>query len=310
MSRSTDVRGPDPRPRHPVPPRRRRSTWQPAPAGRVPRRVRRRRGRGVRLRQRGLRADRGGAGDDPRRGHRGARPRPSRSSPGCRRPAPATRSTRPGGGRRRRQRGHGDPAVHGEAVPRADRRLLRRSRGGGRAAGHGAGRAGVDRGQLPVPLIVELSQTGRRRLGEGRGPADRAEGAARWSSATADDFLVLGGQNALLRARGVRPGRGRHDAGERVPGSARRRCSRVQAAASAGARAGVHRLLPLIRFGLQPGIAWAIHKHVLLHRRGDHRCATVRAPGPRRRTRPSAAALARSWHDLPWRSAGRTGAGS
>ena len=43
------------------------------------------------------------------------------------------------------------------------------------------------------------------------------------------------------------------------------------------ARVLAHRLLPLIRFGLQPGLAWAIHKEVLV-RRGLITCAAVRAP--------------------------------
>ncbi|GAA0927295.1 hypothetical protein GCM10009558_107000 [Virgisporangium aurantiacum] len=37
------------------------------------------------------------------------------------------------------------------------------------------------------------------------------------------------------------------------------------------------RLLPLVRFGLQPGIAWSIHKHVLV-RRGIIGSAVVRPP--------------------------------
>ncbi|MFS8499821.1 MAG: dihydrodipicolinate synthase family protein, partial [Micromonosporaceae bacterium] len=45
----------------------------------------------------------------------------------------------------------------------------------------------------------------------------------------------------------------------------------------AGARAGFNRLLPLVRFGLQPGIAWSIHKHVLV-RRGIIATPTVRPP--------------------------------
>jgi 4-hydroxy-tetrahydrodipicolinate synthase len=44
------------------------------------------------------------------------------------------------------------------------------------------------------------------------------------------------------------------------------------------ARAGFNRLLPLIRFGLQPGLAWAVHKQVLV-RRGIISTNTVRSPG-------------------------------
>jgi 2-keto-3-deoxy-L-arabinonate dehydratase len=45
----------------------------------------------------------------------------------------------------------------------------------------------------------------------------------------------------------------------------------------AEARARFARLLPLIRFGLQPGLAWAVHKEVLV-RRGLIGCAAVRSP--------------------------------
>ncbi|MGI8880394.1 MAG: dihydrodipicolinate synthase family protein [Jatrophihabitans sp.] len=45
----------------------------------------------------------------------------------------------------------------------------------------------------------------------------------------------------------------------------------------AGARAGFTALLPLIRFGLQPGLAWAVHKQVMVAR-GLIATATVRAP--------------------------------
>lgn len=44
------------------------------------------------------------------------------------------------------------------------------------------------------------------------------------------------------------------------------------------ARAGFNNLLPLIRFGLQPGLAWAVHKEVLV-RRGIIATNAVRSPG-------------------------------
>jgi 4-hydroxy-tetrahydrodipicolinate synthase len=50
-----------------------------------------------------------------------------------------------------------------------------------------------------------------------------------------------------------------------------------ESGARAQARAAFNRLLPLIRFGLQPGIAWSIHKEVLV-RRGVIASATVRPP--------------------------------
>jgi 4-hydroxy-tetrahydrodipicolinate synthase len=50
-----------------------------------------------------------------------------------------------------------------------------------------------------------------------------------------------------------------------------------RAGRAAAARARFSRLLPLIRFGLQPGLAWAVHKEVLV-RRGLIGCAAVRSP--------------------------------
>ncbi|GAB2896053.1 dihydrodipicolinate synthase family protein [Streptomyces mayteni] len=43
------------------------------------------------------------------------------------------------------------------------------------------------------------------------------------------------------------------------------------------AHAAFERLLPLIRFGMQPGLAWAVHKEVLVHR-GVIASAAVRLP--------------------------------
>jgi len=57
--------------------------------------------------------------------------------------------------------------------------------------------------------------------------------------------------------------------------------ARILRAAAAGdwgeARRGFDRLLPLIRFGMQPGLAWAVHKEVLV-RRGVIASARVRLP--------------------------------
>jgi 2-keto-3-deoxy-L-arabinonate dehydratase len=48
----------------------------------------------------------------------------------------------------------------------------------------------------------------------------------------------------------------------------------------AAARSEFDRLLPLIRFGMQPGLAWAVHKEVLV-RRGVIASAAVRLPAAR-----------------------------
>lgn len=91
------------------------------------------------------------------------------------------------------------------------------------------------------------------------------------------DLAIFGGQNAQFvlaeYARGavgtmpacafpdlLRPVLDDHTAGRRTE-----------------ARAGFARLLPLLLYGLQPGIAWAVHKEVLV-RRGVIAHATVRSP--------------------------------
>jgi 4-hydroxy-tetrahydrodipicolinate synthase len=126
---------------------------------------------------------------------------------------------------------------------------------------------------LPVPLIVELSKLdGVDSVKVETQPTAPKVGAV--VEAAAADFLVLGGQNALFvleeyarGAVGTMPASEFPDLLAPV----------LRAADPAAARAGFNRLLPLIRFGLQPGIAWSIHKHVL-HRRGVIDATTVRPP--------------------------------
>lgn len=94
---------------------------------------------------------------------------------------------------------------------------------------------------------------------------------------TADDVTVIGGQNALFLLEELRAGsQGTMPACEFVD-----RLPPVLIAARHGewpaARAAADPLLPLIRFGMQPGIAWAVHKRVL-QRRGVIEHDTVRAP--------------------------------
>jgi len=97
-------------------------------------------------------------------------------------------------------------------------------------------------------------------------------------AAVADEaFAVLGGQNAqfvleeyLRGALGTMPACEFSDV-----------LAPVLADWAAGrrteARAAFARLTPLVLFGLQPGIAWAVHKEVLV-RRGIIGCAAVRSP--------------------------------
>jgi 4-hydroxy-tetrahydrodipicolinate synthase len=85
--------------------------------------------------------------------------------------------------------------------------------------------------------------------------------------ATAAGFGVLGGQNALFvleeYARGAE---GTMPACE-FPDLLAPVLRQWTAGDTAAARGSFTRLLPLIRFGLQPGIAWSIHKHVLVRRK-------------------------------------------
>ena len=125
---------------------------------------------------------------------------------------------------------------------------------------------------MPVSLIVELSKLdGVDSVKVETQPTAPKVGAV--VDATAADFLVLGGQNALFvleeYARGA--------VGTMPACEFPDLLAPVLAAAPAIARRPFNRLLPLIRFGLQPGIAWSIHKHVLV-RRGIIASATVRSP--------------------------------
>ncbi|GAB3932326.1 dihydrodipicolinate synthase family protein [Micromonospora vulcania] len=126
---------------------------------------------------------------------------------------------------------------------------------------------------MPVPLIVELSKlAGVTSVKVETQPTAPKLGAV--VAAVAADCLVLGGQNALfLREEYARGAAGTMPACE-FPDLLR---PVLDATEPAAARAAFNRVLPLIRFGLQPGIAWSIHKHVLI-RRGVIGSATVRPP--------------------------------
>jgi 2-keto-3-deoxy-L-arabinonate dehydratase len=95
--------------------------------------------------------------------------------------------------------------------------------------------------------------------------------------AVASDFLVLGGHNALFLLEEYRRGAAGTMPACEFPDLLRPVLDAWAAGDRAGARAGFNRLLPLVRFGLQPGIAWSIHKHVLV-RRGIIATPTVRPP--------------------------------
>jgi 4-hydroxy-tetrahydrodipicolinate synthase len=122
---------------------------------------------------------------------------------------------------------------------------------------------------MPVDLIAKLSTLDGVNAVKIE-PQPTVPKIAAVAAATADDFDVLGGQNALFAL----------DEYERGAVGSMPACEFADALAAAlrdSDRAGFDRLLPLIRFGLQPGLAWSIHKHVLV-RRGVLDSATVRAP--------------------------------
>lgn len=129
---------------------------------------------------------------------------------------------------------------------------------------------------MPVPLLVELSTLdGVDSVKVETQPTVPKIGAV--AEATAGDFTTLGGQNALFvleeYARGAT---GTMPASE-FPDYLATVLRDLSVGDHATARAGFNRLLPLIRFGLQPGIAWSIHKHALV-RRGVIAGTTVRSP--------------------------------
>jgi 2-keto-3-deoxy-L-arabinonate dehydratase len=96
-------------------------------------------------------------------------------------------------------------------------------------------------------------------------------------SLVAPDFAIFGGQNAqFVLDEYTRGAVGTMPACE-FPDLLVPVLTDLAAGRIADARAGFTRLLPLILFGLQPGIAWAVHKEVLAAR-GLISSATVRSP--------------------------------
>lgn len=129
---------------------------------------------------------------------------------------------------------------------------------------------------MPVSLLVELSKIdGVASVKVETQPT--APKVTATVAASADDFLVLGGQNALFVLEEYARGAAGTMPACEFPDLLAPVLRQWQAGEHAAARAGFTTLLPLIRFGLQPGIAWSVHKHVLV-RRGIIASATVRPP--------------------------------
>jgi 2-keto-3-deoxy-L-arabinonate dehydratase len=104
-------------------------------------------------------------------------------------------------------------------------------------------------------------------------------------------YLVLGGQNAFFLLEELAAGAAGTMPACEFADLLRPVIDAVAAGRLDEAHDGFDRLLPLIRFGMQPGIAWAVHKEVLV-RRGVIECAAVRLPA-RPLDRLSSAALGR-----------------
>jgi 2-keto-3-deoxy-L-arabinonate dehydratase len=97
------------------------------------------------------------------------------------------------------------------------------------------------------------------------------------AAAVDEGFAVLGGQNAQFVLEELHRGAiGTMPACE-FPDLLRPVLDAWADERRAEARAEFARITPLVLFGLQPGIAWAVHKEVLV-RRGLIADATVRSP--------------------------------
>ncbi|MEV1329437.1 dihydrodipicolinate synthase family protein [Micromonospora costi] len=130
---------------------------------------------------------------------------------------------------------------------------------------------------MPPVLIAELGKLDGVTSVKVESPPTAPKVAAVVAARADDRFAVLGGQNAQFcleeYARGAI---GTMPACE-FPDLLGPVLADWQAGRHADARAAFARLLPLILFGLQQGIAWAVHKEVLV-RRGLIADATVRSP--------------------------------
>lgn len=136
---------------------------------------------------------------------------------------------------------------------------------------------GVTGVAMPPSLIVELGKLDGVTSVKIESPPTAPKVGAVVDARGDDGFAVLGGQNAQFcleeYARGAV---GTMPACE-FPDLLAPILADWTAGRRAEARAAFTRLLPLVLFGLQQGIAWAVHKEVLV-RRGLIADAAVRAP--------------------------------
>jgi 4-hydroxy-tetrahydrodipicolinate synthase len=144
---------------------------------------------------------------------------------------------------------------------------------------------------MPASLIVELSKLDGVTSVKVEAPPTAPKVAA-VADAVDAGFAVLGGQNAFFVLEEYAAGAvGTMPACEFVD-PLRQVLDLWAAGDQAAARAAFTRLLPLIRFGMQGPIAWAVHKEVLV-RRGVIATAAVRSPAA-----PLDARSAQSLNDL------------
>jgi 2-keto-3-deoxy-L-arabinonate dehydratase len=130
---------------------------------------------------------------------------------------------------------------------------------------------------MSVSLIAELSALAGVSSVKVESPPTAPKIGAVFAAVDADSFAVLGGQNSqFVLEEYARGAVGTMPACEFTD-----QLAPVLADWNAGrteeAHLGFSRLLPLVIFGLQGGIAWAVHKHVLV-RRGIIEYDVVRSP--------------------------------
>lgn len=129
---------------------------------------------------------------------------------------------------------------------------------------------------MPVPLIAQLAALPGVDSVKVESPPTAAK-TAEVVAAAPSGFHVLGGQNALFLLEELAAGAvGTMPACE-FTDLLRGLLDAWADGRSEEAHEQFERLLPLIRFGMQPGLAWAVHKEILM-RRGIIASATVRLP--------------------------------
>jgi len=130
---------------------------------------------------------------------------------------------------------------------------------------------------MAVGTIVELSKVERVTSVKVEAPPTAPKVGAVVDAVGDEEFAVLGGQNGQFCLEEYARGAAGTMPACEFPDLLAPVLTDWAAGRRADARAAFARLLPLVLFGLQPGIAWAVHKEVLVHRGLIDR-ATVRLP--------------------------------